>query len=675
MVPVLSPVRKTTRDPDSADATRIQSASTRVWSQFQTIKGGEEAVHFSSPAKPFSQLAQPTCSVIFLSAISEPPQVSSSTFYYSSSIPTHSYAFLVDLYVDTQEFDNECNALSRESSKGSSLFPDLPDSDLSDLSLWSQDNSSSIGSVSPPYAVSKLEAALYYSGVSGHNRVPPKLIYRTSKDVFVPPTGPEAYRRFMTLEPVFKHDQLGQNNLWATVRSKQGIKISSIDLVRFRWMEEDEDGEQTPYTTEVTIWVGVLPDTLTSEVAFNSANNILSMLQQHGITNLDIAYRESVYKPSTGPALFGHASDLDPLRHVIDPLTTSLGLPIAGFKTLNMQGTLGFYFKTGDNLYGVTARHVLFPDHEGNDDYIYKGGPRKNVVLMGTKAFKDLVKAIQAQIGTFNSTVDLVEQRIRTLTLRVQGEGEAAQKAAGELETSQKQLVDAKTAIVELKKLFVKVNNEWTKPVDRVVGHVIWSPGISVATAPHNYTLDVAVILLDKKKFLPNFKGNVLDLGTEIAAEKFINLMYPRVDAPSDFKYPEERQLKLQGMVSENDMRNPVTKDCNGDLCRYVIKRGLTTFTTIGRATGFESFVRQYFANGGKRDSVEAVIFPYDNDSGPFSRDGDSGSIIVDAHGQFFALLTGGTGKTDSSDITFGTPMHWLWQVIKARFPGATIDV
>jgi hypothetical protein len=149
--------------------------------------------------------------------------------------------------------------------------------------------------------------------------------------------------------------------------------------------------------------------------------------------------------------------------------------------------------------------------------------------------------------------------------------------------------------------------------------------------------------------------------------------MYPRVDAPSDFKYLEERQLKLRGIVSEGDICHPVTKDNNGDLCRYVIKRGLTTLTTIGRATGFESFVRRYFANESKRDSVEAVVLPYDNDLGPFSRGGDSGSIIVDALGQFFALLTGGTGKTDSSDITFGTPMHWLWPVIKAKFEGANL--
>ena len=149
--------------------------------------------------------------------------------------------------------------------------------------------------------------------------------------------------------------------------------------------------------------------------------------------------------------------------------------------------------------------------------------------------------------------------------------------------------------------------------------------------------------------------------------------MYPRVDAPSDFKYPEERQLKLQGMVSQDDIRNPITKDHSGDRCRYVIKHGLTTLTTIGRATGFESFVRRYFANGGKWNSVEAVVFPYDNDSGPFSRSEDSGSIIVDALGRFFVLLTGGTGKTESSYITFGTPMHWLWQVIKDQFQGANL--
>ena len=70
---------------------------------------------------------------------------------------------------------------------------------------------------------------------------------------------------------------------------------------------------------------------------------------------------------------------------------------------------------------------------------------------------------------------------------------------------------------------------------------------------------------------------------------------------------------------------------------------------------------------------MEAAVLPYDNDSGPFSRGGDSGSIIIDARSKFIALLTGGTGPTDSSDIMFGSPMYCLWEIIKAKFPGADL--
>jgi hypothetical protein len=103
-----------------------------------------------------------------------------------------------------------------------------------------------------------------------------------------------------------------------------------------------------------------------------------------------------------------------------------------------------------------------------------------------------------------------------------------------------------------------------------------------------------------------------------------------------------------------------------------VIKRGFTTLTTVGGLSRFLSHVRRHFATG-NIDSVEAAIHPHNNDSGPFSRGGDSGSVIVDALGRFVALLTCGTGKTDSSDITFGTPMHWLWLLILAKFDGANL--
>jgi len=165
---------------------------------------------------------------------------------------------------------------------------------------------------------------------------------------------------------------------------QRDIQHSSVDLVRFSWVEDNEDAEENmddkdikgveenvddedvdimiaPYgtvvTTPVTIWVGVLPDTLTGEVAFHSSNDILDLLKEHEISDIDVAYRESVGRGFSGPELFAPVSDFDPLKAVIDPLTTALGLPIAGLKTLKSQGTMGFYFRVArKDLYAVT-RH------------------------------------------------------------------------------------------------------------------------------------------------------------------------------------------------------------------------------------------------------------------------------------------------------------------------------
>lgn len=140
--------------------------------------------------------------------------------------------------------------------------------------------------------------------------------------------------------------------------------------------EVDINEEITPYgkliTTPVTIWIGVLPDSLSGEQAHHSSQAILSLLKEDsGITDVDIAYRESIVKLSSGPELFAPVSDYDPLKNVIDSVTTALGLPIAGLKSLKSQGTLGFYFRVDEALYGVTARHILFSEDEANDEYRY----------------------------------------------------------------------------------------------------------------------------------------------------------------------------------------------------------------------------------------------------------------------------------------------------------------
>jgi hypothetical protein len=144
--------------------------------------------------------------------------------------------------------------------------------------------------------------------------------------------------------------------------------------------------------------------------------------------------------------------------------------------------------------------------------------------------------------------------------------------------------------------------------------------------------------------------------------------MYPRDDGPTTFKYPSDRLLELRDILAEDHMRNPDTLDHDNEPCLFVIKNGNATGVTIGRATGIFSFVRADLTGQG---SKEWAIYNYDNKSGVFSAPGDSGSTIVDGLGRIGGLLTGGAGKTETSDVTYSTPMFWLWPRIKQHFPNA----
>ncbi|KAG2363278.1 hypothetical protein BDR07DRAFT_1608940 [Suillus spraguei] len=421
-------------------------------------------------------------------------------------------------------------------------------------------------------------------------------------------------------------------------------RFSTIDRVRFHTVPD----QQIPAASSpAVIWIGVLPDSLIGEEAFHLANTILALLKDEGITTaVDIEFRESIYKRSGSTELYEPASDLDVTRHVIDPLTTALGLPIAAAKTPHFQGTMAFYFQDSEDLYGVTARHILFPADEDNSHYHYNpSGPRKDVLLMGTQAWDNYLTSVKSQIGNLDVTAEILKESIERLKGSAEGKEEAE--------------ADSGTA--------------GNKPSQRVIGYIDWSPAITVGTGQHHFTQDVCVVKLDKARFLPNFKGNVIDLGTEMEAGKFVNKMYPCKEVQPGFEYPADRLLQLRQILTEDRMRHPNMRDHHGEDCLYVIKRGLTTLTTIGRATGLFSYAREYFANQTHRDSTEWAILPYDNESGAFSKGGDSGSIIASGTGEFGGLLTGGSGMTESSDINYATPMFWLWPVIKAQYFNANL--
>jgi hypothetical protein len=86
---------------------------------------------------------------------------------------------------------------------------------------------------------------------------------------------------------------------------------------------------------------------------------------------------------------------------------------------------MALYFAEGgnsDKVFGLTCHHVLFKtDGATNDDYVSAGAgaPRKNVQMLGTRAFDKLLNSIKMRIGRHGIMVEIYEGQIKRLEARV----------------------------------------------------------------------------------------------------------------------------------------------------------------------------------------------------------------------------------------------------------------
>ncbi|KAI9453238.1 hypothetical protein BJY52DRAFT_850915 [Lactarius psammicola] len=607
-------------------------------------------------------------------------------------------------YVKTAEFDKECTEKARKAALSSDEHSDSSSSEFDSLSSSSESESTATAVEISPHEPSRIEAHLYYAGIRENGRGP-KLIYRDSSDAYLEPTGPEEYKRLMRLVNVPDDHEFGKDGLWERVRAKvvellddKKIKTTCVDFVRFTWLEKKKDGEvevdedegeddgdedidydSMPLIKPVedgdrhysnpTIWVGVAPNTLTADTAFDATKGIRAFLNGLNVTDIDIAYRETVPKSSVSPALFAPVGIIDHRRDFIDPVSVALSLPIAGLKT-TMQGTMGPYFHVGNTLYAITVRHNLFLADGGNDEFSFNTSvPKIQVALMGNPAFTNYLASIKAHIGMLIDVVSAIEKKITTLTSNVHN-GIVLPQSQTDLDAHVAERNRLRTKITALKAFFVDIKKRWGKITQRVIGHVVWAPPIGVGVAPHQYTRDLCVVQLYKERF-SNLLGNVLSL--EYTSTKLKALLYERDDVESTFKYPDDGLLILRNILTAQQISNPNNKTLEGDLIHRAIKRGFTTNTTVGTISRFMSFVRKYFPTG-NLESIELPILPHENETGTFSKGGDSGSTIVSPKGEFISLLTSRTNKgTDGSDITYSTVFEWVWELVCEQFPGANL--
>ncbi|KZT23556.1 hypothetical protein NEOLEDRAFT_1163692 [Neolentinus lepideus HHB14362 ss-1] len=328
-----------------------------------------------------------------------------------------------------------------------------------------------------------------------------------------------------------------------------------------------------------------------AEDAENAAVRCKHILAEFQITDVEIAFRESVFTRSAGPQHLNNVSSFHPTMDVRAPFTPALGLKIAS---------------------------KAYPHFESTDSlYLREGDERNRLLLLTTHVLEHCGEAIEGE------DTDITEHR----------------------EHYKRKLVKAEKSIPTLNEFNDKTTRFWSTETLRILVHIIHAPPISVGTDDKPFTEDWALIELDDKKIgWKDVKGNVIQLGTRIALPDFVWKIYSQVKSCT-FNYSPGGLLQLQGVVEEDELRHPTMLDADGEPCLIVVMNGNITGETIGRATSIESF------------------------DGAFSAPGDFGSVIADANNRIVAILIGGAGKRDFTDVTYATPYYWVEEQIKKAFP------
>ena len=147
-------------------------------------------------------------------------------------------------------------------------------------------------------------------------------------------------------------------------------------------------------------------------------------------------------------------------------------------------------------------------------------------------------------------------------------------------------------------------------------------------------------------------------------------MFWPNNTNPSGTKFPSNRVLRIQGVVTREQLANPDCYDENGDPVYIVGKDGCTTGFTVGRYSGLEA----YLCDKSGKESIEVAVYNYSKTSGNFSASGDSGSLIFTGGGLMLAILHSGMSKGSSSHVTYGTPAWWVVDQLKLHYKHADFN-
>ncbi|KAH9953289.1 hypothetical protein BGW80DRAFT_1476906 [Lactifluus volemus] len=491
-----------------------------------------------------------------------------------------------------------------------------------------------------PPRVSELEGKCYYRGLPSS----PRLIARTGAPWLRELRIPGEHELFDVWEDnlaIKVHDILNLND----------VNWSSTEIVRIGYVNNpDSDGN-------LVLWIGEYssPPRLSYDVGIQ-------------VADVDVELRESDFVQPVGPALLkptGFFKFVHPAAIAREPFITSVGTSICAENTPWAEGTLGFFIAVEgvDKLFGVTARHVLFPpshvenrEFERTDD----SQPRRNVLLLSDTAFQQHLDVIQKEIDILEDDIDFHQTYLESLA------GQEDVYSQGMRKYTEDEKSRAEERKLHLTEFLKEIVPQWSSTKSRILGNVKFSPRIVVGAGnpEQQFTQDIAVFEVETSKINPaDFAGNFIDLGEKYSLSECIRLrgkMNPDPTSSLKFTSPINPVFNLSGTISIEEMRKPTTFDQDGRACITVMKRGLN----------YMAYVRKYLPDSDTAAvSKEWAVIPRDKQAGAFSAKGDSGAVVVDGMGRMAGMLTGGSGNADSSDVTYVTPIEFIMGVIRQYDP------
>ncbi|KPM35740.1 hypothetical protein AK830_g10829 [Neonectria ditissima] len=465
------------------------------------------------------------------------------------------------------------------------------------------------------------------------------------------------------------------------------VNWTAIDILRIgvnpSYLNKTDE-ETTKHPT--TLLISVAPDSTSFEHGYPVVIQCRQILQHHGVNDVHCEMKESTVfscgspeiAPPSAPKLLTEPSQ-PPLGSKDRAMASVfLGASIGPSDQPSLQGSKGLYLRQKDTgaVLALTCRHVVFGETFPNEEYRYRQNdvtPRRTVVQPAKATLEDMKEEAADFIKNVETDIKRIElshkpDETADFIKNVETDIKSIESSHKPDETKQQEIEKHK-ASRDCYQQWQKTLDELTNPTMRIIGHVIFSPALrGCKHASGGLRLrDWALIETHpgKHELAPGLHNEVMvDYWDTHQLRQVNRREAPRITIPLLDEISATEKVRLQGIITEREMKHPKTLSHADDPTIMVAKFGAKSKFTVGFTNSIKSVTRRPLSNLHLVVEEWCIIGrKHRNGLGRenFTQPGDSGACVWDVQGRIGGIVTGGGGNADMGyDVTYATPIEWL---------------